>query len=375
MDIGSAVTTPDWRLVGRWLLWLGLLAVCTAVMRWSRGDIDQSHVALTLLLVVLGGSAGGGRPLGFTLAILGFLIIDYLFQAPYGQISVGKSLDWVVLMAFLSAAFVATELMTSARREAEEARQRGNEIAALSEERLRLAREADRARTLHEENRAKDEVLATVSHDLRAPLTAIKLLAQAARARGDPSACAIENEVDRLSSFVTNILDLSRIRAEGITLSFEVNAAEDLIGAAIAQSIPHLKGRTIVPHIDLDAPVLTASLDFVQSLRIVANLLDNALRYTPDGGSIDVEARREGSWIAIAVSDRGPGVESSERLRIFEPFYRPRSEMPDVGHAGLGLSIARQLAELQGGTLSYEPRPGGGSVFTLRVRPADLAPL
>jgi two-component system sensor histidine kinase KdpD len=345
------------------------------MMRWARSDIDQSHVALTLLLVVLGGSAGGGRALGFALAILGFLIIDYVFQAPYGHISVGKPLDWVVLMAFLSAAFVATELMTSARREAEEARQRGNEIAALGEERLRLAREADRARTLQEENRAKDEVLASVSHDLRAPLTAIKLLAQSARARGDPSGCSIEEEVDRLSGFVTNILDLSRIRAEGITLDFEVNAAEDLIGAAIIRATPLLKGRTIVPHIDLSAPVLTASFDFVQSLRIVANLLDNALRYTPGGGSVDVQAIRDGSWIAISVSDRGPGVESGERERIFEPFYRPRSEMPDVGHAGLGLSIARQLAELQGGTLTYEPRQGGGSTFTLRVRSSDQAPL
>jgi two-component system, OmpR family, sensor histidine kinase KdpD len=521
LDIGWAVTKPDWQLLGRWILWIGLLAGSTALLLRARGDIDQSHVALTLLLVVLGGSAGGGRALGFTLAILGFLLIDYLFQAPYDLISVDKPLDWAVLVAFLSAAFVATELLTRARSEADEARQRGDEVvalarlgsetlryaggaeglgdiadlvqstlaprrtairlfedggrlaaapvaargadpvdaeerivelvaaddsaehvglvaaslpdgsvlrgssldeiaasrptqtivlplvlesrrlglmligadraarqlsgpqrrfltalahyAALGAERLRLAREAEHTRAVHDANRVKDEVIATVSHDLRAPLTAIKLLAQSARARGDPSGRPIEDEVDRLAEFVTNVLDLSRIRAEGITLDFEMNAAEDLIGAAVARATPLLKGRTVQPRIDLNAPVLTGWFDFVQSLRILGNLLDNALRYTPIGGSVEVQACREGPWLAIHVADRGPGVVEIERERIFEAFYRPRAETPDVGHAGLGLSIARRLAELQGGTVTYSRRPGGGSNFTLRLRASESA--
>jgi two-component system, OmpR family, sensor histidine kinase KdpD len=520
MDIGWAATKADRNLAARWAFWLGMLLVASTVMLWVRGEIDQSHVSLTLLLVVLGGSAGGGRPLGFTLAVLGFVIIDYYFQPPFGLISVDKPLDWVVLGAFLAAAFVATELLTRAREESAAARQRGDEIeslsligsqtlrfarpedallaitnlvqatlrsrrtaiwlfderdalgadavaasgteavegeakrlelvaldrvderaahaaaelpdgsvlrgpldavgeddsivslivplvvesrrlglmyialhgepreidgptrrflsalgyyAALGAERLRLAKEAEHARAMREESRAKDEVLATVSHDLRTPLTTIKLLAQRATARGEASGESIEAEVDRLADLVTNVLDLSRIRAGGVQLDVELNTAEDLVGAAMRRAMGIAQDRTIIPHLDFDSPALTGQFDFVQSLRIVGNLIDNALRYTRPGGAVDVYATREESWLAIRVADRGPGIPPAERERIFEPFYRPRSESPDVGHAGLGLSIARRLAELQGGRLAYMPRFGGGSVFELLLPAADAA--
>lgn len=518
MDIGWAATRSDHNLAARWAFWLATLVVVAGIMLWVRGDIDQSHVSLTLLLVVLGGSAGGGRPLGYTLAVLGFLIIDYFFQPPYDLISVDKPLDGVVLGAFLAAAFVATELLMRAREESAAARSRGDEIeslsligsqtlrfarpedalvaitelvqdtlhsrrtavwlfdengklapeavaasgvdvmdgegerleivavdaaeeraahaaaelpdgsvlrgpldrvaaphfivslivpltvesrrlglmyirrhgepreldaparrflsaigyyAALGAERLRLAREMERANALREESRAKDEVLATVSHDLRTPLTTIKLLAQLATARGESSGESIEAEVDRLADLVTNVLDLSRIRAGGVRLDVELNTAEDLVGAAIRRTAGITQDRSIVPYLDFDSPALTGRFDFVQSLRIVGNLVDNALRYTPPGGEVEVHATREGAWLAIRIADRGPGIPVAERERIFEPFYRPKSESPDVGHAGLGLSIARRLAELQAGHLTYEPRFGGGSVFTLVLPAAD----
>ncbi len=342
--------------MGRWLLWLSIMGGVTLTLLWARGDIDQSHVALTYLLVVLGGSAGGGRRLGFALAVLGFVAIDYFFQPPYDLISVAKSLDWIVLLAFLASAFVATELLTRARDEAESAR-----------------RHDEAARRLSEANRAKDEVLATVSHDLRTPLTTIKLLAQRARARGEPTAPDIEEQADRLAQLVTNVLDLSRIRAGAMDFDFQLNTAEDLVGAAIQRAAGLTDGRRINALVDLSIPTLTARFDFVQSLRIVGNLIDNALRHTPANGAIDIETVAEGAWLAIRVADRGPGVAETECERIFEPFYRPPTEAPDAGHAGLGLSIARRLAELQSGHLDYRPRPGGGSVFTLRLPLRDTS--
>jgi K+-sensing histidine kinase KdpD len=348
------------RAFGRWAFWLVILLFTTVTLVAVRDDIEQSHVALTLLLVVLGGSAGGGRGLGYLLAVLGFILIDFYFQAPYGYLSVGKTLDWVVLAAFLASAFVATELLSQAREEAKTAR--------------RLAVEAAHAGELREANRAKDEVLAAVSHDLRTPLTTIKLLAQAARARGEPAASEIEEQADRLADLVTNVLDLSRIRAGGVTLDLALNTAEDVIAAAVSRTAAHLRGRRIVTPVDLDDPALIARFDFVQTLRILGNLIDNALRYSPEAGLVEITTAREGRWLAFMVSDRGPGIPLAERDRIFEAFYRPQAMAPDAGHAGLGLSIARRLAEIQDGTVVHTPRVGGGSVFTLRLPAVDWNP-
>jgi Osmosensitive K+ channel histidine kinase len=511
--------------LGRWSFWLVTLAVVTAALLAVRGDIEQSHAALVLLLVVLGGSAGGGRTLGYLLAVLGFLLLDYYFQAPYELLSVGKTLDWVVLSAFMASAFVTTELLARAKEEADTARARTDEVtslsrlgsatlrharaedalgaagslirttlgarwcsirqvpsignslewssenlgdddqharrralleeriierialgidasdvvlatpnggvavetleahagsdhveaiglplhadsrlvgilivggsanmpivfdaarrrfmgtiryyAALGVERVRLTREARQAHDLREANRLKDEVLATVSHDLRTPLTSIKLLAQASAGRGDPAASTIEQQADRLSRMVSNVLDLSSIRSGTVRLEMELNTAEDVIAAAVAQAQGGLNGRSLVTRVDIDEPELVARFDFVQTLRILGNLIDNALRYSPPGGVVEVAAAREGPCIALHVIDAGPGVPEEERDRIFEAFYRPRRQAPDAGSSGLGLSIAQRLAELQDGSVVYQPRPGGGSIFTVRFPAVDLDP-
>jgi signal transduction histidine kinase len=151
-----------------------------------------------------------------------------------------------------------------------------------------------------------------------------------------------------------------------------VNTAEDLIGAAGRQVAGLLDGRTLATSVDTSRPALVGRFDFVQALRILNNLIENALRHSPPGSPVDVGVRREGDNLLFAVADRGPGIAAEERERIFEPFYRSATSAPDVGHAGLGLSIARRLAEIQSGSLDYEPRPGGGSVFTLRLPAIDI---
>lgn len=244
--------------------------------------------------------------------------------------------------------------------------------AALGLERMRLVREAEHWESLREASRAKDQVLASISHDLRTPLTTIKALAQGAEERGDPAATAIVEQADRLARMVGDILELSRLRAGGLAVSPELNTAEDLLGAAVRQREGILGAQRVVTHVDFDAPALVGMFDFVHTLRIVGNLLDNALRFTPPSGVVDVWVTREGRELVFTVGDRGSGVGAAEQERIFEPFYRPADATPDTGHAGLGLSIARTLAELQGGTLEYAPRDGGGSLFILRLPAADL---
>jgi two-component system sensor histidine kinase KdpD len=463
-----------------WLLWAGLMGLVTVMMMEMRDRIDQVHVILVYLLVVLGASASGGRIVGIPLACLGFLLIDLYFQPPYGQIGAGKTVDFVALTAFLVTAFVATHLLARAQSEAKEAQRRAVEIAslarlgsetlqagraedalariasviqttlsmsdcsivawdeerdeaaaesatptgippagkkvqrillplsvqgrvvglltvandtavvldasqrrfldaityyaALAADRVRLVAEAEHAEALREANRLKDVVLASVSHDLRTPLTTIKALAQSEALQGNDSAAAIEEQADRLSRLVSDLLDLSRLKGGGFAATPELNTAEDLIGAAVRQTRGLFENRQLQLRtvIDLASPALVGNFDFSQSLRVLCNLLENAARYSPEAQPIELAARRDNGALVFTVSDRGPGVREADALRIFEPFYRAQNAVPDAGRAGLGLSIARTLAEIQGGSLTYTPRSGGGSVFALSLPATEL---
>ena len=453
-----------------WSGWIAATIVATILMIDARGAFDQVHVVLVYLLVVLGASASGGRLLGVSIACAGFVLIDYFFQPPYGEIGVGKPLDWLALVAFLVTALVSTQLLARAQAEAEEARRRAVEVASLARlgsetlsagraedalariaevirstlgmaectivpvtgtdssavraggapgtdpgvvqrlviplsvqdrivgalklenatpvrldlaqrrfldaityyaalaiDRVRLVAEAEHAEALREADRLKDIVLASVSHDLRTPLTTIKALAQSAAMQGNDAAAAIEEQADRLTRMVSDLLDLSRLKGGGFAAAPELNTAEDLIGAAVRQTRGLFGGRTLRTVIDLSSPALVGQFDFSQSLRVLVNLLENASRYSPPAEPIELGARRDGDTLVFTVADRGPGVAEEDVTRIFEPFFRARNAPPDAGRAGLGLSIARTLAEIQGGTLGYSPRPGGGSVFALRL--------
>ena len=360
------------RVARRWALWSGVLALVTIVLVLLRSESEQAYVPLPFLLVVLGGSAGGGRRLGVALACASFLIIDYFLQTPYDQLAVGKSIDFVTLAAFLATAAVASTLLDRAQKERDQALRHADEIATLSLERERLTADAERMSALREADRLKDFVLASVSHDLRTPLTTIKALAQEEQRTGTSRALDIEQQADRLTRMVTDLLDLSRLRSGTFGVAPDLNAAEDVMGAAIRQCEGLLDGRRIAAPLDEAAPALYGTFDFLLTLRILANLLENALRYTPTGGTVALAARRDGAMLAFSVSDRGPGIAESERTRVFGPFYRPEGSPPDRGRAGLGLAIARAFAEAQGGSVRYGVREGGGSIFEVRVPATDV---
>ena len=474
----------------RWRVWaaggLALVAV-TAALLAIRARLDEVHVALVYLLVVLGGSAVGGRALGLVLAAVAFLAFNFLFIPPYHTLVIADPLDWIVLVTFLVTGIVAAQLLYRAQAEAAVAQRRATEVdrlaalgaetlsagradealaaiarvirttfavracdvftrdaatgrlapvvhtgagapgpppavdpaddgdprtlliplavrertvgvlrladdrpialapprrryldalayyAALGVERVRLTAEAEHAAALREADRLKDSLLASVSHDIRTPLTTIRALAHEIAGSGDERALVIAEEVDRLNRFVADLLDLSRLGAGGVPLAIALNAAEDLMGAALQRVGGMAGGREIRASLGESEPVLVGRFDFAQSLRILVNLLENALKYAPAAAPIDLTVRREGDELVFAVADRGPGVPPPEERRIFEPFYRPPGAPPDIGGAGLGLAISHGLALAQGGTITYEARAGGGSVFSLRVPAADLA--
>jgi two-component system, OmpR family, sensor histidine kinase KdpD len=247
--------------------------------------------------------------------------------------------------------------------------------AALGVERLRLTDEAEHARALREADVLKDALLASVSHDLRTPLTTIKALAHDLRLEGHDRAATIEEEADRLNRFVADLLDLSRLDGGAFRVTPEINAAEDLVGAALQRVAGMLRGHEVRVELDTAEPLLLGRFDLAHSVRILVNLIENAAKYSPAGTPIDLRVERSGAELLVAVADRGPGVPAGEEHRIFEPFYRPSGAPADVGSAGLGLSIARRMAEAQRGVVTYERRADGGSVFALRLPAVDAAAL
>jgi K+-sensing histidine kinase KdpD len=362
------MTSRTIRLVD-WSLWLGILLVSSLIMRSARPNIEQAHAAFVYILIVLGAAASGEQELGILVAVLGFLAINYFFQPPFDTLMVGEPSDLLALVAFLSTALVANQLLARARAEAERATRHAEEVEALSEE-------VRHAEALREASRLKDILLASVSHDLRTPLTAIRALAQDIAADGSGATARAEiilGQADRLNKMVADVLDLSRIKGGAITVNAEVNTAEDLLGATVRQFSGVPDAGRIETVIDYSQPALVGTFDFVQSLRVMTNLVENALRCSHET-PVTISVTQMNGSLSFQVADRGPGVPVSERERIFDAFYRPRDAAADAGAAGLGLSIAKQLAEAQGGSVRYAVRPGGGSIFTFELPAATLDP-
>ncbi|MEO7998867.1 MAG: ATP-binding protein [Gemmatimonadaceae bacterium] len=244
--------------------------------------------------------------------------------------------------------------------------------AALAIDRQRMENSEEAAEELRRVDRLKDALLAAVSHDLRTPLTTIKGLAHEISLEGSERARVIEHEAEQLSSMVEGLLELSQLNAHAMPLRIEINTLDELVGAALQRAAKVLENRS-VPVVAENNDLLVGRFDLAQSVRILVNLFENAAKYSPATASIDVHLQRDGKELEITVSDRGAGIQPGDEDRIFEPFFRSRTETADVRGAGLGLSIAKRLAEAQQGSLRVSAREGGGSSFALRL-PAENVP-
>ena len=348
------------------LFWLVIAALVTAVLWLLRDWLHEAHLALAFLLLVLVGSSRAGRAVGVMLSVVCFFAFNFFLLPPYYTLRIAQPLDWAVLLAFLATAMIAAQLLHRQQIALRLAEDRAAEIERLAADRLRLVEDAQHAEALREADRLKDALLASVSHDLRTPLTSIRATAHELRLEGDERGALIEEEADRLNRLVADLLDLSRLRADALPMTPEVNAAEDLVGAALQQ----LKGipgaDRIRVRLPVDGSIPLGHFDFVQTLRALTNLLQNALAHSGDPDSVEVDVATEGADLFIRVMDRGAGVSADDRVRLFEPFFRSASSAGEQG-TGLGLAIASRIASAQNGSVRYMDRPGGGSVFTLRL--------
>lgn len=248
--------------------------------------------------------------------------------------------------------------------------------AAAALHRASLTAAAQSAAVLAESNRLKSALLASVSHDLRTPLTAIKAAAAnllAADVVWSESARqeflgAIDGETDRLSRLVGNLLDVSRIEAGALQLDLDWNDLGELLSRAIYRLEQIAPDRSV--SLAIEAPLPPLRFDYVQIDRVVANLLENADKYSPAGRPIALRTRVEPDRVSISVQDEGSGIPREERRRVFEPFYRARQRHTSARGSGLGLAIARGIIEAHGGRIRVDGAHGAVFTFTL---PRDTA--
>ncbi|MET9122601.1 MULTISPECIES: sensor histidine kinase KdpD [unclassified Streptomyces] len=247
--------------------------------------------------------------------------------------------------------------------------------AAVVLDRQRLQHEAGQAKELAEGNRIRTALLAAVSHDLRTPLAAIK--AAVSSLRSDDVAWseedraelqeAIEEGADRLDHLVGNLLDMSRLQTGTVTPLIREIDLDEVVPMALG-GVPEdsvdLEIPEILPMVAVDAGLLE---------RAVANLVENAVKYSPAGDRVLVAASAIADRVEVRVVDRGPGVPDEAKERIFAPFQR-YGDAPRGAGVGLGLAVARGFAESMGGTLNAEDTPGGGLTMVLTVRAVDRRP-
>lgn len=229
----------------------------------------------------------------------------------------------------------------------------------------------------HRLQQVRTDFVANVSHELKTPVGAISLLAETVVAASDDPAAVqrfgtrMLTEVTRLSELVQDIIDLSRLEAPEEKQEFTQILVSEVVDEAIdrVQVQAEDAGVTISHNVPQELLVLG---DFGLLVTAVRNLLDNAIRYSPDGSTVGISVRLREAVVEFLVVDRGPGIAAVEQDRVFERFYRgDPARSRRTGGTGLGLSIVRHVAANHGGNVTLWSAPGRGATFTLRIPEAE----
>jgi signal transduction histidine kinase len=244
----------------------------------------------------------------------------------------------------------------------------------------RLAADVDAmVARLEAEEGARRSLIAAVSHDLRTPMTALRLLADAiddevvdAETRREYAA-RIGTHVRALGALIDDLFELTRLESGDLTWTMERVHVDALLHETIEAMRPAAEAEEVTVTAELDASIAAARANPEKLQRVLFNLIQNAIRHTPPDGSVTVRAESVGGGIEIEVADTGSGIDGEHRTRVFEPFYRADGARSDGG-AGLGLAVSRAIVEAHGGTIWLEDAPVGARV-RFRLPSEDGAPV
>ena len=348
---------PTFRDAALLLFAFAAVALTVALLRLIPG-VNPTTAGFALLLVVLFTATLGPRWIAFASAIAGTLSFNYFFVPPVGTFAISDTHNWVSWIAFLVAAIVGGNLSSVAR-----------ERARIAVERAHFLEEREAAEIQRQRGELATTLLASLSHDVKTPLTAIRvavenlrgdLPAEARRAQADAALA----ELIRLTGVFEALMDMARIDAAAVPIQREWVTPADVVDAAAAH-VRHALGRhqlrvtaatTHVVHID--ARLASVAL---------SHLLENAARYSPAGGEIELNARADSEGLTVTVTDHGPGLDAADVEHLFERFYRGRQAQRTAPGTGMGLAITRGLVDAIGGRVWAENVSGAGAKFSMVV--------
>lgn len=242
---------------------------------------------------------------------------------------------------------------------------------ALAVERIQFSEEAQRSRLFEEREKLQTALFNSISHDLRTPLVSItgSLSGMLENPKMDDESRKdlLENayeEAERLNRLVGNLLDMARLEADVMKVTPHLCEITDVIGAALKSLEDRLADRRVTVNIEEKLPHIP--MDFLLMMKVLVNLIDNAIKYAPFGLPIEIEASKKDDRIEIRVLDRGLGIPEEDLDQIFNKFYRVKRPQNFEG-TGLGLSICRGIVEAHKGRIWAQNRPGGGTIITVSL--------
>lgn len=324
------------------------------------GEFIQRHleptnlVMLYLLAVVVAASLWGRGTAIFT-SIIGVLAFDFLFIPPRLTFTVASAQYILTFIGLFIVGLVISELTTKTRERAMEANRRQAQIELLkTKEKLQTA------------------ILNSISHDLRTPLVSISgalssILGNGKHLDKDAEIELIKtayNESSRLNRIVGNLLDMTRIEAGALNISSHLCEIREVLGVSLEELKQDLEDRNI--HIDIPKDLPDIPIDFSLITKVLTNLIDNAVKYSPPNSSIYISAKRAEANLHIAISDEGFGIPQKDLPNVFNKFYRVERRQKSQG-TGLGLSICKGIVEAHNGKIRIDSIENKGTTVTIEL--------
>lgn len=342
----------------------GVLGVASVTLVYTRllGVTNSTTVALTFLLVVLFVAATSRFWIAAITSIAALFCLNFFFIPPVGTLTVADPENWVALAAFFAVSLVGSNLSSAMRQ---------REQQAL--ERVQLVEERKQAELARQRDALTSALLASIGHDLRTPLTALRVAATNLQFEELTPADRTEQtevvlaEVERLTRRFENILDMARIDAHAVAAERRWVHPSEIYDAACDQ-VSHALTRHRIDASIMDSHVVL--LDPRLTAVALARVLENAARYAPEDTVIAVALRLRTEGLTITVADRGPGIAAGDLPRVFDRGYRGELKGARVSGTGMGLAIARGLLMAQDGQIEAENRHDGGTTFTITI-PAE----